>query len=213
MKLLLTSSGIVKSSIAKALAELVGKTPSETKIGFIPTAANAEEGNKDWFINQFVNLWRFGYSSIDIIDFSAADINWRQRLVDVDVVFVSGGNTFHLLNQARKTGFDTWLNEQKDSKVFVGVSAGTILMTPTIEIAGLEPGPDDNLPKISDLTGMNWVNFEIEPHCDSERFDVVEGYAKGCDNPVYAIDDQTAIKVVDSAVEVVSEGVWRSYNL
>lgn len=213
MKLLLTSSGLSKRAGAKALNELVGKPPSETKVGYIPIAANVEEGNKDWYINQFLNFWRFGYNNIDIVDPSAADVNWRQRLADVDVIFMSGGNTFHLLNQIRMTGFDKWLNDNKETKVYVGVSAGTIVMTPTIEVGGLEPGADPNLPGITNLTGMGWVNFEIEPHCDMNRFGVVEEYAKTRSNPVYAIDDQTAIKVVDDEVEVVSEGSWKVFNV
>lgn len=212
MKLLLTSSGLSKRAGAQALQELVGKSPSETKIGLIPIAANAEEGSKDWFINQFLNLWRFGYNNIDIVDPTAADVDWKARLAEVDVIFVSGGNTYHLLNQVRLTGFDTWLNENKDSKVYVGVSAGTIVMAPTIDVSAMEPNPDANLPGITDLTGMGWINFEIEPHCDMARFDIVEQYAAGKDHPVYAIDDQSAIKVTDDSVEVVSEGSWKVFN-
>lgn len=212
MKLLLTSSGISKRSIAVALSQLVGKNPSETKVGFISTASNVEEGNKDWYINQFLNLWRFGFNTIDIVDFSAPDVNWQDRLRDVDIVFISGGNTFHLLNQARSTGFEKWLNQKKDSKVVVGSSAGTILMTPTIEVAGLEPGPDVNRAGIKDLTGLGWVDFEVEPHCDQGRFEVVEQYAEGRDSKVYAIDDQSAIVVTDNKIEVVSEGSWKLFS-
>lgn len=212
MKLLLTSSGLSKRAGVNALIELTGKSPGATKIGFIPTAANVEEGNKDWFVNQFLNLWRFGYHNIDIVDPSAADVAWRERLEDVDVIFVSGGNTFHLLNQFRGTGFDTWLNKHKDSKVYVGSSAGTIVMSPTIEAAGLEPGADVNLLGITDLTGLGWVNFEVEPHCDMARFDIVERYAKSATNSVYALDDQSAIKVIDDNVEVVSEGSWKLFK-
>ncbi len=210
MKLLLTSSGVTKRAIADALLGMVGKPASEVKIGFVPTAANVEESNKDWYINQFLNLWRFGFSWIDIVDPSATDTDWQTRLENMDVIFVSGGNTFHLLNQMRVTGFDNWLENHKD-KVYVGVSAGTIVATPTIQIAGLPP-EDPNLPGLADLNGLSWVNFEIEPHCDKGRYAVVEEYAKDRPNPIYAIDDQTAIKVVDGKAEVISEGHWEVYN-
>ncbi len=211
MKLLLTSAGVTKRTIAESLIELVGKKPSETKIGYIPIAANVEEGNKDWYINQFLNFWRYGYSWIDVVDPTAADVDWETRLADVDVIFVSGGNTFHLLNQLRKTGFDKWLNENLSSKVYVGVSAGTIVATPTIDIASTPPG-DPNLPGITDLTGLAWVDFEVEPHCDKDRFTEVEAYAKKRNHSVYAIDDQSAIMVDGDKVEVVSEGSWQKYN-
>lgn len=211
MKLLLTSAGVTKRSIAEALESLTGKKASETKVGYVPIAANVEKGNKDWYINQFLNFWRFGYSWIDVVDPTAADVDWQERLADVDVIFVSGGNTFHLLNQYRKTGFDKWLNDNLDSKVYVGVSAGTIVTAPTIEVAGMPPG-DPNLPGISDLTGLGWVDFEIEPHCTKDRFEVVDEYAKTRSNPVYAIDDQSAIMVNGDKVEVVSEGTWQKYK-
>lgn len=212
MKLLLTSSGVDNRTIAKALHELTGKLPGDTKVGFVPTAANAEQGNKDWFINQFVKLWRFGYNWVDVVDPSANNVDWKTRLNECDVIFISGGNTFHLLDQARKSGFDKWLEDNKNKKVFVGSSAGTLFLTPTIEIAGLEPGPDINLCGITDLTAMGWVDFEVEPHCNQARFKVVETYAKKKNNPVYAIDDQTAIKIDDDKVEVVTEGSWELFE-
>ncbi|MBI1857160.1 Type 1 glutamine amidotransferase-like domain-containing protein [Candidatus Saccharibacteria bacterium] len=211
MKLLLTSSGIANRSIAAALRELTGKPSQESKVGFVPIAANAEGRNKDWLINQFLNLWRHGYNWIDIIDPTAADVQWEDRLKEVDIVFLSGGNTFHLLNQVRKTGFDKWLNKNLKNKVYVGGSASTILATPTIEVASTPPG-DPNLPGLNDLTGLGWVNFEIEPHCDQDRFAVVEKYAKSKPYPVYGIDDETAIKVDGDRVEVISEGSWKLYD-
>lgn len=211
MKLLLTSAGVTKRSLAEELAKLVGKSPSETKVGFIPTAANAEEGNKDWYINQFLNLWRFGYNWIDVVDPSAPDTDWQNRLKDVDVVFVSGGNTFHLLNQLRLTGFDDWLHRNKETKVYVGVSAGTIIASPTIDVANIAPA-DRNFMNLTDLSGLGWVDFEVEPHCDTRRFTTIEAYAKERSNTIYAIDDQSAVKVDGDVIEVVSEGSWNVYN-
>lgn len=212
MKLLLSASGVENRTIAAALVELVGKAAGETKVGFVPTAINAEDGNKDWYINQFVKLWRFGYNWIDVVDPSAADLDWKARLDLVDLVFISGGNTFHLLNQARLTGFDKWIIENKNKKVFVGSSAGTLLLTPTIEIAAMEPGPDINKCDLKDLTGLGLVDFEVEPHCDEARFKLVEQYAKQREYPVYAIDDQTAIKVDGHEVEVITEGFWKVFG-
>ena len=116
MKLLLTSAGITNRSIAAALQDLTGKQPQESKVGFIPIAANVEGRNKDWYINQFLNLWRHGFNWIDIVDPTAADVDWEKRLEEVNVVFLSGGNTFHLLNQVHKTGFDKWLVKNLNTK-------------------------------------------------------------------------------------------------
>lgn len=210
MKLLLTSSGLSKRDIGAALQGMFDKTPSEVKVGFIPTAANVEPYSKDWVISQFNQLQRYGFYQIDIVDIAADGVDWRGRLANVDMLWLSGGNTFYLLDQVRKTGFDVWLKQNIDHKVYVGGSASTILMTPTIAVAGLEPG-DENVPGITDLTGLGYVDFEIEPHCDAARIESVKEYADQTDNPVYAIDDLTAIKVVDGNVEVISGGSWKLY--
>ncbi len=211
MKLLLTSSGLSKRDIGRALYGMVDKPASQCRVGFIPTAANVDPTIKGWLIGQFNQLQRYGFYQIDIVDISADGVDWRARLADCDILWLSGGNTFHLLDQVRKTGFDKWLKENIDSKVYVGGSASSILMTPTIAVAGLEPG-DENAVGLQDLTGLGYVPFEIEPHCDGARLEEVAEYAATTDNPVYAIDDLTAIKVVDGEVEVISGGSWKYYG-
>lgn len=211
MKLLLTSAGLSTRAIGETMQQMVGKPPSEVKVGMIPTAANVELNNKGWVVQQFLTLWRYGFYQIDIIDISADGVDWQTRLSQVDVIYVSGGNTFHLLDQARKTGFDKWLKTALETKVYVGGSASTILMTPSIEVASLEPG-DENLVGLTDLTGLNFVDFEVEPHCDEARFATIGAYAKERPNPVYAIDDATAVKIINGDVEVISNGIWRYYE-
>lgn len=212
MKLLLTSAGITNHSIAAALLEMTGKDPKDIKVAFIPTAANVEGGDKvAWFFRQYEDLRRIGITWIDMVDFTAADVDWRARLDVCDVLYLSGGNTFYLLDQTRKQGFDDYLKTVLDSKVYVGASAASITMTSSIDVAAIPPG-DPNLPNLTDLTGLGYVDFEIEPHCDEGRFATMETYAKEYNKKIYAIDDQTAIKVTDSHIEVVSEGEWRICN-
>jgi len=211
MKLLLTSAGITNESIATALTGLAGHPAKALKVALIPTAANGEPGNKDWFIAQFTNLQQHGFSWIDIVDISAVGVDWEARLSAVDIIFVSGGNTFHLLHQMRHLGFGRWLIDHFANKVYVGVSAGTIVATARIDVATIPPA-DQNTTGVTDLTGLGFVDFEVEPHCEGERFTVIENYAKLGHRKVYAIDDQTAIQVVDGKVQVVSEGKWQLYE-
>lgn len=209
MKLLLTSAGIRNQSIADALIDLAGKPASESKVALVPTAGNVEPGNKDWFIGQFTNLQRFGFAWIDVVDPSASCVDWKNRLAEADIVFVSGGNTFHLLDQVRKTGFGDWLKEAVKAKVYVGVSAGTIITTPSIAVAAIDDG-DENQVGLKDLTGLGFVDFEVSPHTpEAVSMTANEDYAKTLDCKLYAIDDETAIKVLDDSVEVVSEGRWK----
>ncbi len=212
MHLLLTSAGITNNSIASAFDSLTKLSRSLVKIGFIPTAANAEPGKKDWFLKQLTDLQLFGYRNIDIVDFSATGFNWQKRLNVCDAVYVSGGNTFHLLNEARIHGFDTWVKENIETKIYLGTSAGSILATPTIEIASVEPA-DTNDAGITDLSALSLVHFEISPHSPEQlSFEINESYAKKTSNKLYAIDDRTAIKVVNGTTEIISEGEWKDYN-
>lgn len=212
MKILLTSSGVSTRSLASALKDMVNKPASEAKVGFIPTAMNVQEGNKDWYVNQFISLWRQGYNWIDVVDPSAADVDWKTRLAEVDIIFVSGGNTFHLLNQFRKTGFDEWLKTNLKDKIYIGSSAGSLVATPTIAGAGIAGG-DSNFMKLEDLTGLNLVNFEFMPHASNEiAMNDIKEYIKTTKNTLYAADNLTGIKIVDDKVEVISEGYWKKFS-
>ena len=211
MKLLLTSAGLGHKSLGAALVELVGKPASETKVGFVPTAANVEPRKKDWLINELLQLWRHGYSWIDVVDFSAPGVDWRARLAEVDVLYLPGGDPYHLLHQMRQTGFADWLAEALKTKIYVGGSASAMVLAPTIAIA--EPVYEYASEfKSTDLTGLNYVDFELAPHCDMPTFAKVEAYAKTAQNPVYAIDDLSAILVVDQEVTVLSKGSWKKYK-
>lgn len=209
MKLLLTSAGVTNRSIAKSLHNLANKPKTEIKIGFIPTAANVEEGNKDWFIKQLTDLNKNGFAFVDIIDITAATVDWKERLALVDVIYLGGGNTFHLLNQVRLSGFESWLKDTIEEKVYIGASAGSIIATPSIAIAGVEPG-DSNIPQLTDLTGLNFVTFEISPHTPEMVSNASNAkYAKNIANALYEIDDNTAIEVINNRITIVSEGVWK----
>lgn len=211
MRLLLTSAGITNKIIADGLKQLVGKKPVDSKVALIPTAGLAEAGNKDWFVGQFLKLYAAGYTWVDMVDPSAPNIDWESRLDEVDVIFVSGGNTLHLLDQWRKTGFGAWMTKHLGDKVYVGVSAGAIIAAPTIEVATIEPA-DRNIAGLTDLTGMAWVDFEVEPHCEGERYDVIKQYAEKKQKQVYAIDDASAIVVHDTNVFVLSDGRVERYG-
>jgi len=93
-------------------------------------------------------------------------------------------------------------------KLFVGVSAGSILATPTIGISTVEPADPNNV-NLTDLTALNMVDFEVSPHTNDEvSIEGVKAYAKTAKNPVYAIDDNSAVLVENGNVSVVGEGKW-----
>lgn len=210
MELLLTSSGISTPAIAEQFTTMTAKT--NRKVGFVPTAANVESGNKDWYLNQITDLQKYGYNWIDFVDPSAPGVDWQARLQETDIIFVSGGNTFHLLDQVRKTGFDEWLKARLDRIVYVGASAGSIIATPTIGISPVDGG-DKNLPGITDLTGLHLVDFEISPHTPTDvSLTGNKAYAQTTPNKLYAINDQSAIVVQGTEHRIIHEGNYWEYN-
>lgn len=210
MRLLLTSGGIQNKLIADELDTLVGE--GNRRVGFIPTAANAEPQKGDWFLGQTDNLRKFGFNDIDFIDPSAAGVDWQARLALVGIIFISGGNTFHLLNQARLTGFADWLKSNLNNFVFVGSSAGSLLATPTIKPASIE-NADRNLDNLKDLTGLGLVDFEFIPHAGSEfTIKSIENYAAQTKNKVYALNDSSAISINDGEFKLITEGDYWQFN-
>lgn len=214
MKLLLTSSGLTNKSISNALFELVNKKPEDTSLVFIPTASNIEQGDKDWFINDLINLKKQNFKSIDIADISAIDKEiWKPKFEEADVLFFEGGNTHHLMKWINKSGLKEMIPEFLETKVYVGVSAGSMVTSKDLMLETSKIIYGEDLDETEEIAGLNLVDFYLLPHLNNEYFtNVREGKIKetikDIDKKVYAIDDQSALKVIDGVVEVVSEGEW-----
>lgn len=217
MKLLLTSGGVTNDSILNALKELAEKPLSKLKLAFIPTAANVEAGDKWWFLEDLQRCQRLGFKEIDIVDISAIPQTlWLPRLQAADVILVEGGNTFYLLHWVKKSGLARLLPDLLKNKVYVGVSAGTIILTPSLALSASEKEILIELNEPVDYHGLSLVNFLVEPHVNSKyfpelTFENAATQAKKLKKTVYAIDDATALKVVDGKVHVVSEGEWEKF--
>jgi len=219
MKLLLTSGGFKNQSIVRALQELTTKPFSELKVAFIPTAANLESGDKqDWFIKDLINLKELKFNSIDIVDISALPKEiWLDRLNEVDIIYVEGGNTYHLMYWFNQSGLSKILPELLKTKIYVGVSAGTIITTPSLLNADFEKQPVLDIKEIAYDNGLSLVEFMVEPHMNSvwfpeSNFENLEKRSKDYKYPIYGLDDNSAIKIEDDRIEIVSEGEWKRYN-
>lgn len=210
MKLLLTSAGISNKSLANALKKLV-KRP--IRIAFIPTAANAEDGEKNWLIKDFVNCQKLG--TVDIVDISAVPKNiWLPRLKKANVIVVGGGNTSYLMKCVVSSGFKDMLQSLLKTRVYVGISAGSIVMCKTLQAASEFLYGDE---KKTPPKGLGFVGFHIRPHLNSSEFPKVNDRylkkaAEKLDGKLYAIDDNTGVLVDSNKVDVISEGVWKIYR-
>jgi dipeptidase E len=218
MKLLLTSGGITNKSIEKALFDLVGKKPENTSLVFIPTASNVEMGDKDWLIDDLAGLKKLGFKSVDIADISAVPENiWKPKFEGADVMFFEGGDTYHLMEWVNKSGLVKLLPEYLKSKVYVGVSAGSMITNPDLARKISQVVYEEDLDKDRDLEGLNYVDFYFLPHLNSPYFPIlteenIKKAVQGMTKKVYVADDETALKVVDEKVEIISEGKYLEYN-
>jgi dipeptidase E len=231
MKLLLTSNGLSNGSIANALEELVGKPRKQTRVAFIPNAGfpvdDFKNESRDWLVNDMYRIKQFcGF--IDIV--SLADLTNEQileRLEYADVIFVGGGNAFYLSYCMEKTGLFDELPNLLKTRVYAGISAGSMMATESLRTAS---GAINNRNKFYDEEyeemgpegrsagrSAKLVNFVVRPHLNSKHFPNIRGnyleeIAKDVKVPLYAIDDNSAVKVKDGKIEVVSEGEWKLYD-
>src|SRR5258707_5249438 len=220
MKLLLTSAGISNTSIHDALVDLLGKPIAKSSVLCIPTATYAMPGGAAaaWrLINGRATtpLCELGWKSLGVLELTALpsikEEHWVPMVQETDALLVGGGDVLYLCYWMRQSGLADLLPSLREA-VYVGVSAGSMVMAPNVgeDFVGWNP------PTGSDRA-LGMVDFSLFPHLDHENLPDnsmanAEKWAAEVDVPAYAIDDQTAIKVIDGAVEVVSEGHWKRFT-
>lgn len=221
MKLLLTSAGIKNPSIHKALVDMLGKPIAECNALCIPTAIYALS-NGPYMAWKFISgqepqcpMTELGWKSVGVLELTALPsidkAVWLPTIQAADVILVNGGDPLFLSYWMRQSGLADLLPSLRDT-VWVGLSAGSMIMAPKIGEFFVEWKP----PTGGDET-LGLVDFALFPHLDHEMLPHntmanAEKWAAGMAIPTYAVDDETAIKVVDGTVEVISEGHWKQFT-
>ena len=217
MKLLLTSAGVKNPSIQAALLDLLGKPIGESTALCIPTAQYGHPMCGPELTWKFIAgrsplpMCDLGWKSVGVLELTALPSIDRQRWVSwvgaADVLLAAGGDAVYLSHWMRQSGLAELLPSLTDT-VWVGLSAGSMAMTPRIGADFVNwTSPD------GDRT-LGVVDFSIFPHLGMLPDNTMAGaerWAAELGGPAYAIDDETAIKVVDGSVEVISEGTWREF--
>jgi dipeptidase E len=221
MKMLLTSAGIKNDSIRNALVDLLGKPIAESSALVIPTAVYAMPGGAAmaWrLINGVARtpLCEVGWKSLGVLELTALPSikgeHWVPMVQEIDALLVGGGDPLYLCYWMRQSGLADLLPSLRET-VYVGVSAGSTIMAPRVGEDFVVWKP----PTGGDRT-LGMVDFSMFPHLDHPSLPEntmvdAEKWAAGLKVPAYAIDDQTAIKVIDGEVEVISEGHWKRFTL
>ena len=192
MKLFLTSKGVTEN-LAQDFLTLVGKEPQKVKLYFVPTATDVEE-QKTYMVASMEDFAALGINLVWYsLQFKTKNIIERE-LADADVIWVGGGNTFYLLDVARKTGFMDVVDDLVRNKgvLYGGTSAGTILANPSIEVAGWGEA-DRNDVGLRDLTSFGFLNALTHVHAKPEDTAMLSSH-KG-DLPIYTLPDGGALMV------------------
>jgi dipeptidase E len=196
MKLLLTSAGLKNQKIRDFFVAQFDALKNK-KACLIFTIWE----ESDW-------LWLDGYAEelggIGLV-YDQLNISEDKNLSDLkdyDIYYVCGGNTFYILDRMRKTGLDKVLVESiKNGKFYVGVSAGSIIAGPDIEVAGLGDPNDVNL---KDLTGLNLVPYIITPHYNPKEKSEVDNFMeKRKGESVIPLTDDQAVFVEDGEMVLI----------
>lgn len=219
MKLLLTSAGISNSSIRNALVDLLGKPISECNALFIPTAIYAIDGFAG-IIRGVISgtlgdpFCEMGWKTIGILELTAMPTMkkelWLKQLENTDALLVGGGDCQYLTYWMHQSGLTEYLPSLLNKIVYVGLSAGSMIMTRYGTTYG-----NHTLPSETEKC-LGICDFAIHPHIEHEMFPDntfanKEKLSKTIPVPSYAIDDATAIKVTNSKIEVITEGKWKLF--
>ena len=216
MRLLLTSAGIKNPSIQNALVNLLGKPIAESSALCIPTAAYAFPDGASMAYKLIHGvaaspLCELGWKSLGVLELTALpSMNreyWVAAVQEIDALLVGGGDPAYLSYWMRQSGLADLL-PSLDEMVYVGVSGGSWVVTPVV--AAYDGG---DWPTGID-SGLGLVDFTLYTHLDHPAMPDaslanIERWAAEVPVPTYAIDDETAIRVVDGVVDVISEGQWQ----
>jgi dipeptidase E len=219
MKLLLTSAGIRNPSLHAALLELLGKPIEESVALAIPTASYGHPNvgaHQAWKfvagLEPQTPMIELGWKSVGLLELagvpSMGDDRWVSWVNEADVILVNGGDPLYLAHHMRESGLADLLRSWPG--VYVGLSAGSMVMTPRIgeDFVNWRPasGSDETL---------GFVDFAIFPHLDHPMLPEnttadAERWAATMPMACYGLDDESAIRVVDGSIDVVSgSGAWK----
>lgn len=195
MSLLLTSSGLDNKKVQNEFLKLLDGKSEKQKVLII-------FGVKTKFEIDYFNESKKELIDLEILKGNLIEANINENISgkdfkeDFDVVYLCGGNTFHILDRLRKTGFDKLIKKLVEkNKVYVGVSAGSIIAGPNIEIAGWGSEGDMNKVGLKNLEGFNFTNMALFPHYRDELKEEVDEFRKTVSYPVKNLKDGEFIAI------------------
>ena len=196
MKNMILTSSLYES--IELVKKFLDKNTESKKILFIPTATNVDEYKKYIHLTQKA-FEDFGYEveNFDISIFSEEIA--KEKLSEAKAVFISGGNTFYLLQELKRKNLTSYLKERiENGLLYIGESAGSVIAAPDIEYASIV---DDKTlaTELNDYTGLNLVDFYIVPHFEEEPF------VESSRNTVELYKDKLDLKLINNKEAILVE--------
>ena len=203
---MLTSYGFITKKLFNEFVKLVGKPVVNIKIVFVPTAAILKTDYDPTIVPKELIAFGIKTANIKILEINKKVID--TEFEGFDALIVGGGNTFLLLDYARKNGFIQVAKEfVKNHGVYVGISAGSILAAPDIKLARIT---DANKVNINDLNGLNLIDFAVAPHVGNPEFielgvtlESIKSFNKTVPYNIIPLTDEQAVVVIDGKRRIV----------
>lgn len=207
MKLILSSAGFTTETIVQKTEELVGKSRKDISIAVINEAYAVEQNNLRWVLEDLNLIEKNFGGKLELVNLLALDLETvQERIQSHDVIFVEGGHTDYLMSVFTRTGFATLLPELLETKVYVGSSAGGMVMGKRLsDESYLKMYQEENKYGINHY--MGFVDVTIMPHLYSEYFpnrkESLEQAVVHHSGTVYGIKDDTALIVEDGNITTI----------
>lgn len=195
MKLLLTSAGFLNKEVSDAFLQLLNKPVGQIHIIFIPTASRTEHEMK------YVEKSRQELVNLGITNITPLNLDRKvstDEINNADAIYICGGNTFYLLQKIRESGLDQLL--PGFGGLYVGVSAGSIVVGPNIEVSA--PW-DENDVNLSDTTGMKIVDFAVISHYQRKDQTIVNELKNRADYEIVELTDNQAVLVENGERKII----------
>lgn len=207
MKLILCSEGFHTQNTVQACVDLVGKPQNQITFAIINEAYAAEHGDKRWVLDNLNDVAKNFPAEIDMVNLLALPFSEvEERISQKDAIFVVGGHTDYLMSVFAKIGFDKLLPKLLKTKVYVGSSAGSMVMGKRLSSEAYKTMYNEVV-GFGTIKYLEFVDFSIVPHMDSKDFpgrkDKLIEAAKRHDGKIYGLNDDSAVVVSGDSITTI----------
>jgi len=196
MKLILTSSGIGSRKIKQELGKMLSKPPKENRV-LIMFQRRKKTAHYLKLIKKQLRVKR---KNLILVDLNKK----LPKLPEFDIFYSCGGNTFFILDRVKKLGLDKIIKKFiKNNGIYIGTSAGSIIVHKTIAMAGWGSQAEENKVKLKNLKGIGLVNTAVFPHYTSRLKKEVLAFKKKVTYLVLELRDKEALIINNKKIKII----------